>query len=247
MEECKSVILRSKKKDKLYMFFKILLATIFSITIFLDSKLVFVKNIRGSASEIYFSSTSIKDIIIFIITWILSFVALSIIDLLIPKIENKICLNDKGKEKKKRVFWITFGILILLWMPYVLTYFPGGVFSDTQVSIKQCIHILQYDNKNPIAYTFLIKICLAVGDIFNSSQVGIDVFGICQITIMAGILSYFIYWLYKKNFSNTVLVLITLFFQINTNVCTFNMERYTILFSTIYIYAKYSRNCISRW
>ena len=90
MEECKSIIVKSKKKDKLYMFFKILLATIFSITIFLDSKLVFVKNIRGSASEIYFSSTSIKDIIIFIITWILSFGALSIIDLLIPKIENKI-------------------------------------------------------------------------------------------------------------------------------------------------------------
>ena len=45
MEECKSIIVRSKKKDKLYMFFKILLATIFSITIFLDSKLVFVKNI----------------------------------------------------------------------------------------------------------------------------------------------------------------------------------------------------------
>lgn len=211
MEDKKEIAI-IKPKNKLYMFFKIMLTTIFSLTIFLDSTLIFVQNLRGLINEINFSNITLKNIIIFIITWIITFLILTIIELLVSKIEDKIYKKGNTSTKKKRVFFIVFGTLLLLWMPYILSYFPGGIFSDTQNSIKQCLHLLPYDNVNPLAYTALIKICLKIGDIFNSAQLGINIFGICQITIMAAILSYFVYWLYKKNFSNIVLVLTVLFF-----------------------------------
>lgn len=209
MSESKSISV-IKQKKKLYITFKIILTTLFAITILFDNMLVFTQNLRASAQEIYFSNLTIKNIVVFIMTWIITFGAITLIEFVVSKVEDAIYTNEK--EKKKRVFWIIFGIIMLLWMPYILTYFPGGIFSDTQVSIKQCLHLQPYDNKNPLAYTLLIKLCLGVGDLFNSSQIGIDVFGICQITVMVAILSYFVYWLYKKDFSNTVLVLITLFF-----------------------------------
>lgn len=209
----KDKILNSSKKTKdiIYMIFKVLFTTIFSLTIFLDSTLIFKQDLRGSINDINFTDITIKNIIIFIIAWIITFIVLTIIEFVITKIEKEICIKDE-KTKSRKVFFIIFGIIILLWMPYILTYFPGGIFSDTQTSIRQCLHLQSYDNINPLAYTLIIKACLAIGDIFNSSQIGINVFGICQITIMAAILSYFVYWLYKKNFSNIVLVLVTLFF-----------------------------------
>lgn len=200
------------KKNIIYLIFKVLLTTIFALTIFFDSTLVFVQNLRGTYNQIYFSDITFRNILIFIIMWVITFIGLTVIEFTVSKIENEIYKKNKDNTKKKSVFFIIFGVIILLWMPYILSYFPGGIFSDTLTSIRQCIHLQSYDNINPLAYTLLIKLCLGIGDIFNSSQIGINVFGICQITIMAAILSYFVYWLYKKNFSNIILVLVTLFF-----------------------------------
>lgn len=199
-------------KNVIYLIFKVLLTTIFALTLFFDSTLVFVQDLRGTYKQIYFSDITFRNILIFLIMWVITFVGLTIIEFTVSKIENEIYKENKNNIKKKRMFFIIFGVIILLWMPYILSYFPGGIFSDTLTSIKQCIHLQSYDNINPLAYTILIKFCLGIGDIFNSSQIGINVFGICQITIMATILSYFVYWLYKKDFSNMILVLVTLFF-----------------------------------
>lgn len=206
-----------KQKNTLYIIFKIILTTIFSLTIFVDSTLVFTEKIRGKINEIYFTDVTLRNILVFIGTWILTFLVLTLIEFVVSKIENEIYKNKENSEntgKKKRVFFIVFGVLLLLWMPYILSYFPGGVFADTKASIMQCLHITHYDNLNPLAYTLLIKICLMIGDIFKSQQLGLNIFGICQIITMAGILAYFVYWLYKKNFSNIVLVLVTLFFGV---------------------------------
>lgn len=210
MEDNQIALVR-KKKNIVYIFAKILLTTIFSVTIFLDSILVFVQNLRASANEIYFGEVTLKNIIIFIVTWIITFLVLTIIEYTVTKVENEIYKKQENQVKKKRVFFIIFGVLILMWLPYILSYFPGGIFSDTLASIRQCLHLQAYDNANPLAYTLILKVFLWIGDIFHSAQIGINAFAIFQITVMAAILAYFVYWLYKRDFSNLVLVLITLF------------------------------------
>lgn len=200
----------------LFIILKIMLTTIFAVTIFLDSILEFVPNIRGSIDEIYFSKVKIENILIFIATWIITYIVLTCIIFLLPRVE-KYFLNkteNQNNPKKIKFFWITFGILLLLWAPYILTFFPGGIFADTLASIKQCLHLQPYDNANPLAYTLLIKICLKIGELFNSYQIGINIFSVCQITVMALSLSYFIYWLYKKNISKWILFMLIVFFGI---------------------------------
>lgn len=202
-----------KEKNILYIMCKIFFSTIFSFAIFLDSKLIFIQNIRAKVNEVYFDETKSNNVIILIITWIITYIILTIIGIIIDKIDQKFYIEKRFKNKKS-VFFIILAIILLFWMPYILTFFPGGIFSDTQTSIKQCLRIISYDNVNPLAYTLLIKICLVIGDFFNSAQIGMNIFGIMQILIMASILAYSVYWLYKKNVSIVVLVFITMFFSL---------------------------------
>lgn len=202
-----------KEKNILYILCKIFFSTIFSFVIFLDSKLVFVQNIRAKVNEVYFDKTKSNNVISLIITWIITYIILTIIGIIIDKLDKKFYIKKRFKNKKS-VFFIILAIILLFWMPYILTYFPGGIFSDTQTSIKQCLRIISYDNVNPLAYTLLIKICLVIGNFFNSAQIGMNIFGIMQILIMASILAYSVYWLYKKNVSIVVLVFITMFFSL---------------------------------
>ncbi len=202
-----------KEKNILYILCKIFFSTIFSFVIFLDSKLVFVQNIRAKVNEVYFDETKSNNVISLIITWIITYIILTIIGIIIDKLDKKFYIKKRFKNKKS-VFFIILAIILLFWMPYILTYFPGGIFSDTQTSIKQCLRIISYDNVNPLAYTLLIKICLVIGNFFNSAQIGMNILGIMQILIMASILAYSVYWLYKKNVSIVVLVFITMFFSL---------------------------------
>lgn len=202
-----------KEKNILYIMCKLFFSTIFSIMFFLDRKLVFVQNIRAKATEVYFNETRTQNILVLILTCIITYIILTIIGIIFDKLEPKFYMKKKIKNKK-RIFFIVLAIILLFWMPYILTYFPGGIFSDTQVSIKQCLRINSYDNVNPLAYTLLIKICLIIGNFFNSAQIGMNIFGIMQIVMMASILSYSVYWLYRKNVSIVVLSFITLFFSL---------------------------------
>lgn len=214
MEKVKNIF-KYKCNNKLYIFFKYIATTIFALTIFWDSLIKLNTNkIHGTLKDIYFTNINFKNIMIGIISWVITFTILTIIELLVSRIEKNYYIKNENKPKKKRVFFLVFGIIILLWMPYILTYFPGGIFADTKASILQCIHLMEYDNANPIVYTLLIKVFLKIGDLCNSPQIGINAFGIFQITVMAAVLAYFVYWLYKKNFSYFILAIITLFFGI---------------------------------
>jgi len=68
------------KNDKLYFFLKILLTTVFAITLFLDSILKFTPgSVFDKIGEIYFENIGIKNIFIFIGTWIITFLIISLI------------------------------------------------------------------------------------------------------------------------------------------------------------------------
>lgn len=219
---------KEKKRNKIiYNTAKVILVTIFAFTIFLDSSLVFTKDLRALSNQIFFSTITKKNVLAFVLSWIFAFLLITVIEFVINKTEKNIIddnsdIIDNEKEKslenkkelknkKIKTFFLIFGIILLLWSPYVLSYFPGGLFSDTLTSIRQCFHYISYDNANPIVYTMIIKFFLCIGKLVNNYQIGIDLFGITQVLFMAGVLAYFVCWLKEKHFSNIVLVLVTVF------------------------------------
>ena len=197
------------KTHKLYFFVKIIVSLIFALTILLDSMITFSGNINGSISETYFNNIEAKNIIIFFACWIITYIVLGCIQVIINKIEKTI-YKKENKPKKKRVYFLILAIIIICWLPYILSYFPGGVFSDTADSINQAEGVKEYKNNNPLLYTFILKAFIELGN--GSIQTGMELFTIFQFLVMAIVVSYAIFWLYKRNVSTTYIVLATAFF-----------------------------------
>lgn len=201
------------KNNKLYYFMKIVLVTIFAGTIFLDSILTFSGSVFDKVNQIYFLEIEVKNVMIFVLTWIISYLVISLIEIILPKIEKTVETKKEIKTKNKRIFFIALFVLLICWAPYYLSYFPGGIYSDTTTTINQVLGA-PLNNHNPILYALIMKVFIMIGmKIQDGLQLGIELFTVFQIIAMAITLAYFIYWLYQKKVSTKYLVITTLFFS----------------------------------
>ena len=201
-----------KNNSKIYIFFKVLLSILFSSTIVLDKLLVFNENIFGDFTQIYFQKITLIDIITFIAITITTYIVISIVEFIVDRINNKVY----AKKNKVNIyfFFIIFLIILICWLPYILTFFPGGIYSDTRESISQALGYSKLKNHHPILYTLLLRIFIIIGLKISSLQLGIELFTIFQVFAMAATCAYFVYWLYKNNVSKKYITIVTLFFSL---------------------------------
>ena len=207
------------KENKLYFIMKVILAFMFATSIFLNSILVFTGDVSDKIHENYFSDISIKNILVYIISWFTAFIFITLIQIIVSKIKDTIYTDKERKTNSKKIFFIILLILLICWLPYILSYFPGGLYSDTARSINQAVGKEPYNNHHPILYALIIKIFIDIAKIILNGhiqieqiQLGIELFTIFQVVIMASAISYFVCWLYKKKISTKYIVIITLFF-----------------------------------
>ena len=106
-------------------------------------------------------------------------------------------------------------VLFVLWLPYLLTYWPGFIFGDSLSSLSQALEWSGLNNHHPVTYTFLIKICLSIAHTFGfGNSVGCAIYSLFQMTFMAGCLSFASCWIAtrtgKKAFAPALAVLLGL-------------------------------------
>lgn len=196
-------MIKELKQNKII---KIIFSILFSIMLFLDNKLVYNDNIFSNIKEIYFKKFQLIDILYILIIITIIYIIITLLKMIIDKLEFKI-----GKQNNKKIFIIIFITLIICWLPYVLSYFPFGIFSDTRQQISQALSG-SLDNRHPLLGTLLIKIFIDIGMLFKDLKFGIQLYSIFQLLLMAGVISYFIYWLYKKKVPNIYLILTIIFY-----------------------------------
>ena len=208
-----------KPNSKLYFIAKIITTLLFSLTIVLDKMIVFNGDVHSKYTELYFSTFKASYILYFVLIFIFTYLILSALEVLADKIETTIYTKKQRKVKNIKVFFIVWLIILLCWLPTILSYFPGGIFADTAISISQAIKEQPINNHHPILYTILIKIFIDIANIFSSTQLqaiqlGMKLFTVWQVIAMSLTCAYTIYWSYKKQISSKYLVLITAFFGI---------------------------------
>ena len=199
------IIENYKNSTWIYRICKIFYVIAFSFMLLLDRKLVFNPNIYAKISEVYFNKITAKDFIYFLGIAILGYIILTIIEIIYNKIDKKETEEKNNRKTNIGIYFIIFVMLILAWSPYILSAFPGGIYGDTGVSINQSIGLDKIDNHHPLLYTLSIKasIDLFDGDITR----GMGLISIIQIIAMAGVFSYLIYWLYKRNAKPIILII----------------------------------------
>lgn len=122
---------------------------------------------------------------------------------------------------EKHPFILPFIIIIICYLPYIISFYPGILSPDPSNQIKQFFHIktkyLDYSilldpnvyitNHHPVLHTVLLGGLAKVGDIIGSVNVGIFMYSIIQICTLVGTLSYTIYYMKKINTPSIIRVI----------------------------------------
>ena len=115
---------------------------------------------------------------------------------------------------KKHKYTFIFLLIIICYIPYLLHFFPGIVISDTYSQMKQAMGLKSIDNHHPVFQTFTWWIFINISKIFHNDNIAVLLNSIFQISSLAGVFTYSIYILDKKQLKNKFLILLDALFPI---------------------------------
>ncbi len=113
-----------------------------------------------------------------------------------------------------KIFLFCFSFIFICWIPYFLTLFPGVLTSDSTDQFSRVVNGFKIvSDHHPVIHTLFIGIVYKIGFlIFNNPLFATAFVSIVQMAIMSCIFSYLILFLYKKNVSKYILVLVLINF-----------------------------------
>ena len=115
-------------------------------------------------------------------------------------IYNKIQLLPKtdNVSNKKKIL-IAFSIMIAIWGIYFINFYPGLMSPDSLNQWGQASGKIVLSNHHPIAHTLFIKIFYTIGNHFNNANLGVALYSLAQMSILAGTFAYILNYFYKRN------------------------------------------------
>lgn len=153
---------------------------------------------NGTRLENYITEYSFKDLWVFFILILVSLLIFQALIQLFGFCASQIQLTIQTGIFNKKKWILVSGILLLLWTPYLLTYYPGIILGDSIGSIHQAIGTASWNNHHPLLYTFFISICLNIGTFIKDVTFGCCIYTVIQMVYIALCLGYFICWLWNK-------------------------------------------------
>lgn len=118
------------------------------------------------------------------------------------------------RVERKGWFWGSWALLMVLWLPYLLRYYPAFFFEDTIQSMRQALNLAILNNRNPILYTLFMRLCMLVGGALSSKDVtaGCFVYALVQMLTLSGALAALCTWVGERGrlhwYGRTALALI---------------------------------------
>lgn len=114
----------------------------------------------------------------------------------------KKCKKDRKKEHTyiiKKYNWIIyFFIIILGWIPALLAFFPVVPNYDGGYQIRDCL-TNAITTRHPIIHTLMISGFYKLGELcFESTTIGMFLYSVAQMTIMASIFAYAVKFIEEK-------------------------------------------------
>lgn len=154
------------------------------------------------------------NLLIFILIFIVSRFLLIILYNILDKNNNKKLTTSKLEQiLNTHPFLFSFIVIIVLWLPYIISFYPIILSPDPSYQIKQFFKIpnkyMDYSimiDKNvtitahhPVIHTLLLGGCLKLGTLINNDNLGLFIYSIIQILILSSVLSYTIKYMTKIN------------------------------------------------
>lgn len=187
----------------------------------------------------------VKSTVVGVVSFVVSLVVVTfsffMIDLL-KKINKRATLFPFVKSSKE-YYLLMFLIMIILWIPTYLAFFPGLFIYDAPAQYTQ-VAIGGYNEFQPLLHTLLSFGIIVKGQILSGSiNFGIALSTMLQIIIFAAIVSYWILYMYEKNISVWIRILtiliMTAYPPVAMNMMALTKDNYFALFAISFILMNY--------
>ena len=140
-----------------------------------------------------------------------------ILNYLFPKLYNyKLSGKKYGETLPIIVFSLSFVFILAMWLPYSYSYYPGLITNDS-IDVIRFIkgNLNGLTNHHPVIFTLFAYVPIKIGlNNFHSLIVGVALFTIFQMFVMAAIFAYTIVFLYKRKVPKFALILTLLFYAL---------------------------------
>lgn len=208
---------------------------------------------RQDINENYFTNVSLLDIpiaLLIVLFWIIVFAGLT---KAIDRFSARVVCQHNFKQitgKKFAVYLLIIaGIIAIFWLPYILSWFPGGLFADTYKVLEQ-VATGKWTNRHTFFYTACWSLCFEISNFFGSDVEGaLAIMTGSQILFMALSLSYSVIWLRNKKVNSKLLILTLAFYAVFPFFPLFALSLWTDVFFCIalFLYSlKYIDLCITK-
>lgn len=121
----------------------------------------------------------------------------------------------------KHSFIVPLVIIIICWIPYIVAYYPGILCQDSTEQIKQffgyevtegsstnSVNLIDENVKikghHPVVHTVLLGLCLKLGKIIGSDNIGIFIYSIMQVLLLSSTFAYIINFIKKLRIPNWI-------------------------------------------
>ena len=126
---------------------------------------------------------------------------------------------DRGTERalfsaQRKSFWLRVAIILACWLPYFLAFLPGALPFDTIDQLAQVMKDAPLSALNPLFMTGVFYVFLRGGLLLGSANVGMVLFTLCQMLIVAMAFSYCISSMAKQKANNHILLFSFIFFAL---------------------------------
>lgn len=178
-----------------------LFSGVLSLSLMLGYHIIITSGYSGLMADDYISPYSWVDPVAFVSI----FAGLSVLSLSLYSLIKKKSVCDEVRDGESAYVnleplmwkWVFgLGVLIfILWVPYLLAYWPGFVFGDSLSSIRQAIGMEGWQNNHPFIYTLFLKACIRFVGLFGFSiTTGCALYSILQMIVMAAGFAYLARW-----------------------------------------------------
>lgn len=169
------------------------------------------------------------SILIFIVLFFLSRTLI----LFLYKYLDNYKIKNKKKSKfnnllDKHPFIVSMIIILILWLPYIISFYPIILSPDPSFQIKQFFGIpnkysdysimldksVTITNHHPVIHTLLLGTCLKLGNLINCDNLGLFLYSIIQITILSSVLSLTISYMTKLKISYKYRLIVLLIYSL---------------------------------
>lgn len=187
------------------------LAVVLSLAVTIMTRVQY-SGLGGPREDNYIAKFGVSSIVLFLLLLIAFLFGIHYVDSPLKTRLEKLALSEQEVQDRKKVIGIWAVVIVLAWIPYYLSYYPGGVFADTLGSIRYA-QAGDLTNRHPFFYTMLIGFSMKIGNLFHRDLTwSIGLFTAVQMLVLQCEFLYFVAWMLRHRINQRIRVVSSLFF-----------------------------------